>query len=78
MPVLNKEEIINITKKKQRSAQRRVLRFMGIEHRTRPDGSILISRTHFEKMLDGDSENNRIERRIEPDWSVFDAKASSK
>lgn len=76
MLCLTVDEIIFITGKKRRPAQTRALRFMGIEHKTRPDGTLLISRTHVEKLLDGDSVKSRIERRIEPNWSAIDAKSS--
>ncbi|RPD40614.1 DUF4224 domain-containing protein [Chitinophaga barathri] len=78
MPILSDDEIIRLTKRKQKSAQQKILRFMGIEHRTRPDGSVIVSRSHIEKTLDGDSVNNRIIRRTEPDWSIFNAKTSPK
>ena len=77
MLCLTVDEIIFITGKKRRPSQVRVLRFMGIEHKTRPDGSLLISRSHVEKLLDGDSVNTRIKRRTEPDWSLFDAKTTT-
>lgn len=69
-------EITQLTGKKRRPAQVRVLRFMGIEHRVRPDASLIISRDYMTKLLDGDSTNNRIRCRTEPDWSVFNAKTT--
>lgn len=74
MPVLTHEEITAITNKKRKPSQLRALRFMGVEHKIRPDGSILISRSHFEKLLDGDSSNVRFYSEMEPDWSAMDAK----
>lgn len=71
---LSVPEINQLTAKKRRASQIQVLRFMGIEHKVRPDGSLLVSRVHVEKLLDGESVNNRIKRRTEPDWSMFNAK----
>ncbi|OQP49083.1 hypothetical protein A4R26_31135 [Niastella populi] len=67
-------EINQLTGKKKPTSQARALRFMGIEHKIRPDGKLLVSRAHVEKLLDGESVNNRIKRRTEPDWSMFNAK----
>lgn len=76
MLFLTVDEIISLTGKKRRPAQVRALRFMGIEHKTRPDGSLIISRRHVVKLLDPDSVKRRIKRRIEPNWSAIDAKIS--
>ena len=50
---LTDEEIAELTGKKHRDAQRRVLVALGIEHRVRPDGSIVVSRDHFKEVLGG-------------------------
>lgn len=71
---LSVSEINQLTGKKKPASQARALRFMGIEHKIRPDGKLLVSRAHVEKLLDGESVNNRIKRRTEPDWSMFNAK----
>jgi hypothetical protein len=47
---------------------------MGIEHRVRPDGSILVSRAHIEKTLDGDSSGVRFFKEREPNWEAMRAK----
>ncbi|AEV99705.1 hypothetical protein A4D02_35415 [Niastella koreensis] len=74
--LLTPSEIYQLTGKKRRPAQVKVLRFMGIEHRVRPDASLIISRDHVRKLLDGDSVNMRFSKRIEPNWSAMDAKTS--
>ena len=66
-------EICHITGRKRRPSQIRTLRFMGIEYRVRPDGSILVSRAHVEKLLDGDSVKRRIKKHAEPNWSAINA-----
>lgn len=48
---LTDEEIADLTKKQRHSAQVRVLRGMGIEHKIRPDGSIVVLRAHAERIL---------------------------
>ena len=73
MVCLSPLEIHQITGRKRRPSQVRALRFMGIEHRIRPDGSILVSRVHVEKLLDGDSVKRRIEKYTEPNWSAISA-----
>lgn len=50
---LSYEEIVELTGKKQRAAQVRALRYMGIEHRCRPNGSVAVLKTHVDKTLDG-------------------------
>ena len=42
MNPLTPKQVAGLTGKKRPSAQVRVLRYMGIDHRTRPDGSILV------------------------------------
>lgn len=68
-------EVCQLTGKKTRLAQVRVLRFMGIEHRVRPDGRVMVLHSHLQKVLDGESVKMRIFENVEPDWSVFDARS---
>lgn len=48
---LDDEEIVQLTGRKRRLGQSRALKFMGIEHRIRPDGSVAVSRAHVEQVL---------------------------
>lgn len=48
---LTADEIAELTGRRRCNAQVRVLRFMGIEHRQRPDGSIAVSRSHVDSLL---------------------------
>lgn len=69
---LTDEELSGLTGRKRRDAQVRALRFMGIEHRLRPDGSVAVLRAHVEDMfglaLTGQSEATA---EMEPDWSAI-------
>lgn len=48
---LDDEEIAELTDRERRPAQSRVLTFMGVEHKRRPDGSIVVLRAHVEKIF---------------------------
>ncbi|AIU28357.1 hypothetical protein LV28_18880 [Pandoraea pnomenusa] len=48
---LSRDEVCELTGRRQHAAQARALRAMGIEHRVRPDGSIAVLRTHIEAEL---------------------------
>ena len=48
---LNAEEVAHLTGKVRRDSQVRALRFMGIEHRVRADGTVVVSRAHVEQTL---------------------------
>lgn len=69
---LTTDEIQALTGKKFRSAQSEALRFMGIEHKLRPDGSIAVLKTHVEKVFGGIAPT-KSERKIEPNWSAINA-----
>ena len=68
--ILSQPELIELTGRFRRSAQVRVLRFMGIEHRLRPDGSVAVLRSHVERMLDG-KVPDRMRKSVEPNWSAI-------
>jgi hypothetical protein len=46
--VLSKQELVELTRKTRPSAQARVLDFMGIDYKPRPDGSLAVLRIHVE------------------------------
>lgn len=48
---LTPEEVAELTNRRRSAAQARALNAMGIEHRRRPDGSIVVSRAHVDAML---------------------------
>lgn len=66
---LTAEEIAQLTDRTQRRAQRAVLNFMGIEHKVRPDGSLVVSRAHVEKMLGAQLPAAKSKKEAEPDLS---------
>jgi hypothetical protein len=48
---LTDEELTELTGKRYNAVRVRVLRGMGIEHKIRPDGSIVVLRAHAERIL---------------------------
>jgi hypothetical protein len=66
---LTKEELRELTRRNRSSAQVVVLRFMGIEHKIRPDGSVVVLRAHVEHLLGGIADA-RVPREVQPDWSA--------
>lgn len=73
MLFLTRNELIELTGYKRSGAQLRALRQMGIEHRIRPDGAILVLRSHIESLLGGHKPTTASE---EPDWSALDDAAA--
>ena len=71
MMFLTDEELIFLTGKKRRPSQAEALNSMGIEHRVRADGHIIVLREHVESLL-GASRNKSL-KSIEPDWSMIHA-----
>jgi hypothetical protein len=69
---LTREELQALTKRVQYSAQVRVLRSMGIEHRIRPDGSLAVLRAHIEQIFCGNPHSRKIQQ-IEPNWGALNA-----
>jgi len=66
--VLDARELVFLTGRKRRDAQVRALRAMGIEHRARPDGSVVVLRAHAETVLSGLPTRGKVES-PQPDWS---------
>ena len=70
--ILDKLELIELTGRRVKSAQVRALRYMGIEHRMRPDGSIAVLKAHVEQLLGATNPTvNRRTEEIEPNWSAM-------
>lgn len=53
MSFLTREKLHELTGKKTNPAILRSLKFMGIEHKIRPDGFPIVPTNHVEKILDG-------------------------
>ena len=69
-PFLSKQEIADLTDRVQRAAQVKVLRFMGIEHRQRPDGTLVVLREHVRNTL-GASPRTRSTPTVQPNWDAI-------
>lgn len=67
--ILDQAELAELTGRVRRDAQIRALRFMGIEHRIRPNGTVAVLKAHVEQSL-GLKEASVIKER-EPDWSAI-------
>ena len=48
MIALSEDDLVELTGKRRSSAQARVLDFMGIPYRSRPDGTLAVLRIHVE------------------------------
>lgn len=69
---LSPTELYELTGYKRRQPQAEALRMMGIEHRVRPDGVVLVLQAHVEKVFDGASPV-KMAKRIEPNWDALNA-----
>lgn len=61
---LTEDEVVELTGRTQRAAQKRVLNFMGIVCRERPDASLAILRLHVEESFGANAPKKT--RRPEP------------
>lgn len=68
---LTKEELEQLTGRKQTAAQQRALRFMGVDHRLRPDGSIAVLKEHVQMIFGGAKPEHQTGKRIEPNWAAI-------
>lgn len=69
---LEPSEIEGLTSRVRRSAQVKVLRALGIEHKVRPDGSVAILRDHVSKVFDGATNTSeRRQRSVGPNWAAI-------
>lgn len=65
---LTPEELIELTGKRQAAAQVRALRFMGLEHRIRPDGSVAVLTEHVLTEMGIKTPKSKKEKEWEPNW----------
>lgn len=70
---LDSAEMRELTQRSHRTSQAKVLRSMGIEHRSRPDGSMAVLRSHVEHILGGSAKISKKLADIEPNWSALNA-----
>jgi hypothetical protein len=66
---LTKDELTYLTGRRQRRSQAQALRSMGIEHRIRPDGHIVVLRRHVEQLFGFGAERRSASEPI-PNWSA--------
>jgi hypothetical protein len=72
--VLTKDEVEALTGRHRKDAQIKALRFMGSEHRVRPDGTVAVLKAHIEQILGAASPAPRQRSiRSEPNWAALDA-----
>lgn len=67
---LDEDEIQAVTHKKRPSAQHRVLNEMGVTHKVRPDGSIIVLRSHIEQQLGGSVAGSKKKDPV-PNWEAM-------
>jgi hypothetical protein len=70
---LTADELIELTGRRRHDAQALALRSMGIEHRLRPDGTVVVLRAHVEQLLGvvAAREPSSAHGTEEPDWSAM-------
>lgn len=68
--ILSDVELKGLTGRRQKACQIQALRFMGIEHRVRPDGSVVVLKAHVEQTL-GLVSDHKITREPEPNWGAI-------
>jgi hypothetical protein len=68
---LTHDDIATLTGKQQHNAQRRVLNAMGIIHKLRPDGSIVVLERHLHSELGGTQATVSRTKETEPNWSAL-------
>jgi hypothetical protein len=67
---LTDDELRALTKRSHRDAQARVLNFMGIEHKVRPDGSLAVLSAHVERIFGGAPVPIRSKKPAQPKWDA--------
>jgi len=68
--ILSDVELRDLTKRRQRDSQVRALRFMGIAHKVRPDGSVVVLKAHVEQSL-GLISDTKVIKELEPNWGAI-------
>lgn len=70
---LTEDEIKEMTGRVQRQAQAKMLNSLGITHKIRSDGSVLVLRAHVEKELGGAVGGKNKKKEVEPNWDMANA-----
>ena len=75
---LSHEELVQLTGRRQSTSQVKALRFMGIEHKIRPDGSVAVLAEHVKDVMGMTSDGpSRKEKEWEPDWENYAQKKTA-
>lgn len=70
---LEPDELVTLTGRTQNRAQARALRMMGIEHRVRPNGTVVVLSEHVAKVLGVQTAVAARDASVEPDWRAMNA-----
>ncbi|OJY22122.1 MAG: hypothetical protein BGP02_00540 [Pandoraea sp. 64-18] len=70
---LEPDELVTLTGRTQNRAQARALRMMGIEHRVRPNGTIVVLSEHVAVVLGAQAAVAARDVSFEPDWRAMNA-----
>lgn len=70
---LDEDEVREMTDRKTRSAQRKMLNALGITYKVRADGSVLVLRAHVERELGGAPAQSARKREFIPNWNAANA-----
>lgn len=70
---LTEDEVKEMTGRVQHQAQAKMLNTLGITHKVRSDGSMLVLRAHVEKELGGGPAGKSKKKEIEPNWDMANA-----
>lgn len=69
---LDEQELIDLTGKQHNASQAKALRSMGIDHKIRPDGQVIVSRQYIEKVLAGESVSKSFKiKDSQPNWDAI-------
>lgn len=70
---LDNDEIRELTGRVQYRAQAKMLRSLGLTHKIRADGTLLVLRAHVERELGGAPSAAARKREFVPNWSAANA-----
>lgn len=68
---LTDAELHELTGRQRRDAQVKMLLYMGIDHRVRADGTVVVLKSHIDKVFGGVAEQTVKVKRVEPNWAAI-------
>jgi hypothetical protein len=71
---LDEDDLVSLTRRKQRAAQAKILRSMGIVFKIRPDASLAVLRAHIEAEFGAVPKAAPKARQLEPNWNAINVK----